>query len=203
VPNADADAVLTGMPRLVRLADESSWRGGAAAGAAAAVVGYWVLSWLVGQRIEIVGAPAAFGVALLPTLALGLPASRRRAAAARSASGRLPPGGIRETRAAARERRTRLAAIVLTGVLVLVVFDAATGGGGVVAGLLAGALLGIGLIDLLDGRAWRRAERERGVRLLALIRPDALTVPPAVDRVYEDRRGAPDPVAAGPSPFDL
>lgn len=194
--------MLAKAPRLVRLSDEFQWRGGAALGAAVAVVGYWVVSWLVGLPVDAPRAGAAFAVAFLPTLALGIPAARRRAAAARAPGGKRPPGGIRETRAAALERRTKLAGIVVTGVLALLVFDAVFDGGGPVAGLVAGVLGGIGVADLLEARGWRRAERERGVKLLALIAHDALTIAPTSDRVYEDWRGMPEP-APGPSPFDL
>lgn len=200
--NRDArDTALAKAPRLVRLADEFQWRATAALGAAVAVVGYWVMSWLVGLPVDPARAGAAFGVAFVPTLALGIPAARRRAAAARESGGRLPPGGIKETRADAHERRGKLAGIVLTGVLALLVFDAVFDGGGPIAGLVAGVLFGVGLADLLEARGWRRAEKEREVRLLALIAHDALTVAPTSDRVYEDRRGLPRP--AGPSPFDL
>lgn len=201
--NRDArDAVLEGAPRLVRLTEEFQWRGGAALGTALAVIGYWAVSWLVGLPVDPAQAGAAFAVAFLPTLALGIPAARRRAAAARSESGRLPPGGIRETRAAALERRGKLASFVLTGVLALMVFDAVFDGGGPITGLVAGVLAGIGASDLLEARGWRRAEDARRVRLLALIADDALTITPTSDDVYEDRRGMPEP-ASGPTPFDL
>ena len=201
--NRDArETALAKAPRLVRLSEEFQWRASAALGAAVAVVGYWVMSWLVGLPVDAAQAGAAFGVAFVPTLALGIPAARRRAAAARESSGRLPPGGIRETRAAARERRGKLAGIVLTGVLALLVFDAVFDGGGPIAGLVAGVLGGVGVADLLEARGWRRAEQARGVRLLALIAHDALTIAPTSDKVFEDRRGALDPVP-GPSPFDL
>ena len=193
--------MLAQAPRLVRLSDEFQWRASAALGAAVAVVGYWTMSWLVGLPVDAAQAGAAFGVAFVPTLALGIPAARRRAVSARESGGRLPPGGIKETRAAARERRGKLAGIVLTGVLALLVFDAVFDGGGPIAGLVAGVLGGVGLADLLEARGWRRAEEEREVRLVALIAHDALTVAPTFDQVYEDRRGMPKP--AGPSPFDL
>ncbi len=199
-----AEGGLAGLPRLVRTGDEARWRGGVALATAVAVAGYWATAWLLEQPVEPVRAGASALLVLVPTLALAVPAGRRRVVASCVQARPVPRACVYETRAAARERRSKLLAVVLTGIVALMVFDQVTGGGGVMAGLLAGVLVGIGVADLVESRTWRRAERSRETRIFALIRHDAMTIGFGPLTVFEDEPPLTrDPIEDEPSPFDL
>jgi hypothetical protein len=69
------------------------------------------------------------------------------------------------------------------------------------AALLAGAGIGLGLIDRREARRWAQAEDARGSRLFLMIRPGAMLVRMGVTECFElPRAQTPDD---GPSPFDL
>jgi hypothetical protein len=69
------------------------------------------------------------------------------------------------------------------------------------AALLAGAGLGLGLIDRAEARRWEQAENDRGSRLFLMIRPGAMLVRMGTSECFElPQATLPDD---GPSPFDL
>jgi hypothetical protein len=46
------DAMLAGLPRLVRVAGEIRWRGQASVAVAVGVAGYWLLQWLLDEPVK-------------------------------------------------------------------------------------------------------------------------------------------------------
>lgn len=187
-----ADAMLAGLPRLVRVADETRWRGGAAASLAGSVACYWVVVWLLDGPTDTLRALAAALTALAASLAGALLVSRRRLRVGLQATRRPPRPVVYETLADGRERRARASAVVLMGAVLLLVFDRLSGDGGLMAGLMVGIGLGVGVVDLLEARRWAAAERARNSRLFLLMRPHALLVRYAGAEVYEELRGDPD-----------
>jgi hypothetical protein len=198
------ESALAGLPRLVRVADEARWRGQSAVAAAIVVGLYWGGTWLVGETVDPLRTALAFGAVALPTFLIASTGSARRVRDAVGRSTPPPRSSVHETAASSRERRLRLAGVVLTGVIALLIFERFTDSGGVLAGLIAGLLLALGVADWREAAVWDAAERERETRIYVLIRPDALTPRLGVREVYE----APRPGRAGegayePSPFDL
>lgn len=198
------ESALAGLPRLVRVADESRWRGQSAVMTAVVIAAYWGATWLVGEPIAAARTGLAFAVAALPTLLIATLSSSRRIREALLHAAPPPRASVHETQATSRDRRMRLAGVVLTGIVALLLFDAFTDGGGVMAGLLAGLLSGLGVADWLEAGQWDQAERERETRIWVLIRATALTPRLGAVDVYETPRpGARDDRAMEPSPFDL
>lgn len=188
----------------MRVADESRWRGQAAVATAIVVGLFWGGTWLVGETIEPARTALAFAVAALPTLVIASQGGARRVRDAVMRSSPPPRASVHETPASSRDRRLRLAGIVLTGIIALLIFERFTESGGVLAGLIAGLLLALGIADWREAPVWEAAERERETRIYVLIRPDALTPRLGIRDVYE----APRPGSQGegvyePSPFDL
>jgi hypothetical protein len=169
------DALLAGLPRLVRAGDEARWRGQFCVATATVVAVFWACTWLVGETVR--PGPTALAAACvgLPTLLISSVASGRRL---RDGLGRsLPPprASVHETLASSRDRRTRLSGVVLTGIIILLVFERFTGTGGVMAGLVVGLLGPLGVVDWREGRRWAAAEVSRESRIFVLIGPDALS----------------------------
>lgn len=198
------ESALAGLPRLVRVADETRWRGQSAVATAIVVAAYWGATWLVGETVEPARATLAFAGVMLPTLVIVSLASGRRMREGLSGVAPPPRASVHETPASSRERRLRLAGVVLTGIIALLIFERFTGSGGVLAGLVAGLLLALGIADWREAGVWEAAERERESRIFVLIRPDALSPRLGATDLYE----APRPSREGdrayePSPFDL
>lgn len=198
------ETLLAGLPRLVRVADETRWRGQVAVATAAVVAVFWAATWLVGEPVRVGATAAAAAATALPTLLVASLSSGRRVRESLARAARPPRASVYETLAASRDRRMRLSGVVLTGILALLLFDRFSGGGGVMAGLVAGLLGAAGAADWWESRHWDAAERERETRLYALVRPDALSPRILVNEVYEQPRpGRDDERRLEPSPFDL
>ncbi len=198
------ESALAGLPRLVRVADETRWRGQSAVATAIVVAAYWGAAWLVGETVEPARAILAFAGVMLPTLVIVSLGSGRRMREALSGVAPPPRASVHETPASSRERRLRLAGVVLTGIIALLIFERFTGSGGVLAGLVAGLLLALGIADWREAGVWEAAERERESRIFVLIRPDALTPRLGATDLYEaPRPGRESDHAYEPSPFDL
>jgi hypothetical protein len=188
----------------VRIADEARWRGHSAVATAIVVALYWGATWLVGETIEPTRTALAFAAVALPTLVILSLGTARRAREALARATPPPRASVHETPASSRERRLRLAGVVLTGIIALLIFERFTDSGGVMAGLIAGLFLALGVAEWRDAGLWDAAERERETRIYVLIRANALTPGLAVREVHE----APKPGREGegayePSPFDL
>jgi hypothetical protein len=198
------ETVLAGLPRLVRIADETRWRGQAATATALVIAAFWASSWALGQDVEPIRTAASFAAVAIPTFLVVSLASARRVRESLRFTSAPPRSSVHETHANSRERRLKLAGVILTGIVLLLIFDRFTGGGGVMAGLLAGLLGPLGIADWREARLWDLAERERDARLYVLIRPDALTPKLGAADVYETQRPRPgDRRRLEPSPFDL
>jgi hypothetical protein len=195
------DAMLAGLPRLVRIAEEVRWRGGAGVAIAFAVSAYWLAQWLLDVDVRVLESLLSLlAVSVLTAGVGGLASTGRMREALRDT--RPPPRlAVYETQADGRERRARFTGIVLFGAVVLLVFDRVTGGGGVMAGLLAGLFGTAGVLDRWEARRWLAAERERDARLYLLIRPNALVARFGRTEVYEaprrDSDRHPDPISFG------
>jgi hypothetical protein len=108
---------------------------------------------------------------------------------------------VHETPADALERHTRASLVFVFAAVVLLMFDTFISDVGGTAALLAGAGIGLGLIDRREARRWAQAEDARGSRLFLMIRPGAMLVRMGVTECFElPRAQTPDD---GPSPFDL
>lgn len=198
-----ADTALAGLPRLVRVTEEVRMRGIAALGVGVAAGGWWALGWLLGLDLSPLRTVLGFvGVGVPALLVAGLASGRRL----RAAADPLPPPRIvvYETIADGRERRTRLAGIIVFGVIILMMFDRLYGGGGEMAGLVAGLFCAVGVVDLMEARAWTRIERRAGGGdLYLLVRPHALMASMAPSEVYERPRRDREAERREPTPFDL
>lgn len=179
------DTVLAGLPRVVRVADEARWRGQSAVATAIVVAAFWGCTWLLGEPVEVLRTAVSFGAVLVPTLLVAGLASGRRLRESLAHTRRPPVTAVHETAAASRDRRMRLATVVLFGIIALLIFDRFTDGGGVMAGLLAGLMLGVGIVDVREAHLWRDAERQRDSRLFVLVRPRALMPTIATSEVFE------------------
>jgi len=178
------DAMLAGLPRLVRAGDEIAWRGQAFLAMGVAVAVYWVASWLLDATTHPIETLVAVPIVAAPTLALAGLTSSRLVREGLAATRRPPRLAVYETRADARERHARFTLIVLLGAVLLLVFDRLTGGG-VMSGLVAGAFCSLGVVDLREAGRWRAAERDRSARLYLLVRPNALVARWGRTEVYE------------------
>lgn len=185
-----ADAALAGLPRIVRADAEVRWRGQLLAYMGVASLCFWTILWLLEGPVRPLEAGIVFAVALVMALVLGGVTSRRRYAHAMQ-SLRRPRAVVHETLADARERRVRASTTIFLGAIILLVLDTAISQVGATAALLAGAGIGMGVIDLLEARRWERAERERRSRIYLMLRPNALLARFGVQDAYELPR--PDP----------
>ena len=193
------DTVLAGLPRVVRVAEETRWRGQSAVATAIVLALFWAVTWLLGEPVEYVRTPVGFAAVLVPTLAVALIASGRRVRDSLSRALPTPRAAVHETAAASRDRRMRLATVVLFGIVALLLFDRLTEGGGMMAGLVAGLMLGTGIADWRESGMWRAAERERDARLFVLVRPRALTPTLAPADIFQ----APNSGLGGPLEMPL
>lgn len=169
-----SDALLAGLPRIVRASDEIRLRGvlAIAVGAAAAV--WWVMQWLLDQPMEV-GQTALVAGSVVVLAAIAAAANSSRRLAAGLAETRFPGSNVVfETRADGRDRRLRFSGAVFLTVVVVLMFDLLAQWGGVTAGIVAGAALAVGAVDLIEARRWERAEIRRDAELLLLVRPKAL-----------------------------
>ena len=181
-----ADALLAGLPRIVRVAEEVRLRGwlGLAIGAAAAA--WWAIQWVLDQPVD----PSttwlyALVVAVLAALAGLLTAPPRVRDGLRQT--RFPNSRVvYETRADGRDRRIRLSGAVFLTVIVVLMFDQLAAWDGISAGVIVGAAVGLGVSDLIEGRRWRNAERERDADLFVKIGPRALVAGYGALDIYED-----------------
>lgn len=198
------ETVLAGLPRVVRVAEETRWRGQAAVGTAMVVALFWTVTWILGEPVEPVRTLVGFAAVFVPTLAVGAIASGRRVRESLARSRPPPRSVVHETGAASRDRRMRLATLVLFGIIALLVFDRFTGGGGMMAGLVCGLMLGVGIPDWRESGLWRAAERERDARLFVVVRPSALSPALAPAEVFEaPASGAGGPLEMPMDPADL
>jgi hypothetical protein len=195
------NAMLAGLPRLVRVADEVRARGHAMLSVGAAVGVYWICLWLLEQPVSPLRTLVAILVAGLPASLTASVGSGRRLRSIEKGLKGPPRLAVYETVADGRERRARLAGILLLAAVVLLVFDRLTGGEGTMAGLTVGFFIAIGVVDLMEARRWLEAEGARRVRLLVLVRPHAMVASWGQADVYEVPRDDSDlseePVGSG------
>ena len=195
-----AEGALAGLPRIVRAANEVRWRGQALMALGLASACYWTVLWLIDGPVQPAPAGIFFIISLAMGLVLGGITSRRRVAHA-LATIKSPRAMVHETPADALERHTRVSLIFMFAAVVLLVFDTFISDIGGTAALLAGAGIGLGLVDRLEARRWTEAEDARGARLFLMIRPNALLVRMGNTECFElPQATLPDD---GPSPFDL
>jgi hypothetical protein len=180
-----ADALLAGLPRIVRAADEIRLRGllTLAIGFAAAV--WWTMQWLLDQPVDatrtwlvaiVVCALAGILVVLNVPWRIrdGLKETRRPSMRV-----------VYETRADATERRTRLSGAVFLTAIVALMFDALAGWGGIVAGGLVGAAVALGAGDIWESGRWAAAERDRDSDLYVTVGGRALVASYGRPVIYE------------------
>lgn len=194
-----ADALLAGLPRIVRAWEEMRLRGILALAVAVSAVAWWMTQWLLDQPLEatrtlLVGL-VVFGLGLV----LGILNARRRVrdglAEPRTPNTRV----VYETRADARARRIKYSGAVFLTVMMVLMFDALAQWSGVTAGIVAGAAVAAAVADLHEARLWRLAERERGSELYVLVRAAALVASYGRVDLYEvppevaERERAEDP----------
>jgi hypothetical protein len=198
------ETLLAGLPRLVRVADETRWRGQASVATAGVVATFWVATWLLGEPVRPRETALAAAAVALPTLLMGSVGVSRRVRDALVRAVPPPRASLHETLAASRDRRMRLSGVVLTGIVALMLFDRFAETGGVTAGLLAGLLGPLGALDWFTSGRWQAAEHERQTRIFVMVRPDALTPRLGATEVYETPRpGREHDHRSEPSPFDL
>jgi hypothetical protein len=180
-----ADALLAGLPRIARAAEEVRLRGLLAIATAVAASAWWLVQWLLDQPVEA-SRTALFAVAVLVlavvTGAVNVPRRVREGLRdARSPTARV----VYETRADANDRRVRLSGAVFLSAIVILMFDRLAGWDGVTAGVIAGAGVGLGVWDLVEARRWAGAERARDADLYLRIGPRALVAGLGVAHVFE------------------
>lgn len=189
-----ADALLAGLPRIAPAAEEVRLRGLLALAVGGAAGAWWLVQWLLDQPVDtartwLLGLVAAVlgGVYMLLNVSRRV---RTGLAGARLPSSRL----VYETRADGKERRTRLAGAVFLSVVVVLMIDRLAGWDGVMAGIVAGAALAVGVGDLVEARRWGRAERERDADLYVRIGQHALVAGFGAAEIYQvPRPPKPDP----------
>ncbi|MEI7520748.1 MAG: hypothetical protein WCK40_05310 [Thermoleophilia bacterium] len=197
-----ADTALAGLPRIVRASAEIGWRGQAMMSLGLASACYWTVVWLVDGPVQPLEAGIVFAASLLMSLVLGGITSRRRVTHA-LANVKSPRAMVHETPADARERHTRAASVLLLGAVVLLVLDTLISQVGATAALLAGAGVGIGIVDRAEARRWTQAEGSRSARLFLMIRPTALLVRFGATDVFELPGTGTPKDDDGPPLFDL
>jgi len=182
------EATLADLPRLVRVENEVRWRGQAALSTVAAVALYWVVSWYLDAPFRVPETLlVALIVALLSTAVAGM-ASALRIREGLQETAPPPPSAVYETRANAGDRRSRVFVIVLFAVTALLIADRVVVGGGVIAGVIVGLFLVMGIVDVLEANRWRKAELGRLARLYILIPSNALAGRYGRVEVYERPR---------------
>ena len=190
-----ADALLAGLPRIARVAEEVRLRGWLALVLGGAVAAWWTIQWLLDQPLQ----PARTWLLALVVAVLGGTASlfnvprrvREGLRAPRFPSARV----VYETRADGRDRRIRLSGAAFLTAIVILMFDRLAEWEGVTAGVMVGAAAGIGIADLMEARRWHRAERTREAELYVRIGPrsmvasygevDIFEVPRSPDTVHD------------------
>jgi O-antigen/teichoic acid export membrane protein len=179
------DALLAGLPRIARVAEEVRLRGLLALAAGAAAAAWWTIQWLLDQPVE---AGRTWALALLTTVlaavsgVINVPRRLREGLRnPRFPSSRM----VYETRADGRDRRIRLSGAVFLSTIVILMFDQLAEWGGVTAGVIAGAAAGLGVADLIEARRWARAERQRDADLFVRVGPRALVAGFGRAEVYE------------------
>lgn len=191
-----ADATLEGMPRIARAPEEIRIRGSLALAVAVATILWWVTQWLIDQPLQTRRALViAVVVLILGVIAAVMNVSRRVADGLREVR---PPAAsmVFETRAAARDRRMRYSAAVFFTVVVVLIFDTLAGWGGVTAGVIVGAALSSGVLDLVEASRWDGQERRRRSELWILVRPRALVTSYGRAIMVEVPEEPPDPGAS-------
>ena len=180
-----ADALLAGLPRIARVAEEVRLRGVLALAVGAAAVAWWTIQWLLDQPVE---SARTWALALLTVVLAAVTGlinvPRRLREGLRNP--RFPSARVvYETRADGRDRRIRLSGAVFLSTIVILMFDQVADWGGVTAGVIAGAAAGLGVADLIEARRWAGAERERDADLFVRVGPRALVASFGRVEVYE------------------
>lgn len=188
-----ADALLAGLPRIARVAEEVRLRGVLAIAVGGAAAAWWTIQWLLDQDVDPGRTWAlALLTAVLAAVSGLLNVPRRLRDGLRDP--RFPSARVvYETRADGRDRRVRLSGAVFLSTIVILMVDQVAGWGGVTAGVIVGAAAGLGVADLVESRGWARAERERDADLFVKIGPRALVAGFGRIEVYE----VPAPPKAG------
>lgn len=169
-----ADALLAGLPRIARVAEEVRLRGVLAIAVGGAAAAWWTIQWLLDQDVDA-GRTWAFALlTLVLAVVTGLfNVPRRLRDGLRNP--RFPSARVvYETRADGRDRRVRLSGAVFLSTIVILMLDQVAEWGGVTAGVIVGAAVGLGVCDLVEARRWSRAERERDADLFVKVGPRAL-----------------------------
>ncbi len=179
------DALLAGLPRIARVAEEVRLRGVLALAAGAAAAAWWTIQWLLDQPVEPGRTWAlALLTAVLAAVSGAINVPRRLREGLRNP--RFPsPRVVYETRADGRDRRIRLSGAVFLSTIVILIFDQLADWGGVTAGVIVGTAAGLGVADLIEARRWARAERERDADLFVRVGPRALVAGFGRVEVYE------------------
>lgn len=180
-----ADALLAGLPRIVRASEEIRLRGILALAVGLAASAWWVIQWLLDQPVEA-GRTWLFALVVLALgVAVGLVNARRRVRegldAPRSPNARV----VYETRADGKLRHIKYSGAVFLTVMMVLMFDALAQWRGVTAGIVAGIGVAFALADLSEARAWRRAEAERHSELYVLVGAAALVASYGRVQLYE------------------
>jgi O-antigen/teichoic acid export membrane protein len=180
-----ADALLAGLPRIARIAEEVRLRGVLAIAVGGAAAAWWVIQWLLDQQVEPGRTWAlALLTAVLAAVSGLVNVPRRLREGLRNP--RFPSARVvYETRADGRDRRVRLSGAVFLSTIVILMVDQIAGWGGVTAGVIVGAAVGLGVADLVEARRWARAERERDADLFVKLGPRALVAGFGRVEVYE------------------
>ncbi len=187
-----ADALLAGLPRIIRAADEVRLRGLLALALAFAAAAWWTIQWLLDQPVD---PERTWSIALIVAVLGGIIGAFNAPWRLREGLRETRRPNVRvvyETRADGAERRTRLSGAVFLTVIVVVTIDALAGWGGVVAGVVIGATLVAGLCDLWESRRWAAEERERDADLYVAISGNALVAGYGRPVIYEVTTPPPD-----------
>jgi hypothetical protein len=182
------EATPADLPRLVRVENEVRWRGQAALSIVAAVALYWIVAWYLDAPFRVPETLlVTLIVALLSTTVAGM-ASARRIREALQETLPTPSAAMYETRADAGDRRSRVFFLVLFAVTVMLIADRLVGGGGVIAGVVVGLFVVVGIVDVLEANRWREAELSRMARLYLLLPSNALAGRYGRVEIYERPR---------------
>jgi hypothetical protein len=180
-----ADALLAGLPRIARVAEEVRLRGVLAIAVGGAAAAWWAIQWLLDQEVDAGRTWAlALLVAVLATITGLFNVPRRLREGLRNPR---PPSArvVYETRADSRDRRVRLSGAAFLSTIVILMLDQVAGWSGVTAGVIVGAAAGLGVADLVEARRWERAERERDADLYVKVGPRALVAGYGRIELYE------------------
>lgn len=188
-----ADALLAGLPRIARVAEEVRLRGLLGMAVAAAAGAWWTIQWLLDQPMD---AGRTWLYALVVAVLLGILGAvhvpRRLRDGLRAP--RFPsPRVVYETRADGRERRLRLAGAVFLSTIVILMFDRLADLGGITAGVVVGVGGALGVWDLVESRRWAQAERERDAELFVRIGAQSLVASLGAIEIFEVPNRSDDP----------